>query len=404
MLKLLIFIFCSSVMAAPLSPVKWAYDYQSHPEYQAILAVLKTYGDFTQKEKTPEPEPPRPMSRGQQMVEEAKARNRAILAQRNAEDKKSQDDSSGLTEMDRLKQEHKKTLAAWRQEIKDTRAQWKKEQDIFLGRIKVYQENTFEIPSKIEKIVEKQVSLEAVPDVHIIHSAFNVPIRDQVARPTCSAFAGVRGLEILLAQNAQDTDLSEQYFYWASKPNCQSSPCTQKGSWVTPAFDYSMKHREVDIPEESNCAYVTSNQSQNETQIPLGQNCTQGKVKVVNFDEVKTLAETVERLKNNIPVIMAAKLSENFYKNQGLVTLSESLKSSGQKLDGHSLGHAFLAVGVMELPEKLRNSGEGNYCIVIANSWGKGWGAGGHSCLTESWILRYRQPSSFVAVTGVTVK
>ncbi len=99
---------------------------------------------------------------------------------------------------------------------------------------------------------------------------------------------------------------------------------------------------------------------------------------------------------------MAAKLSENFYKNNGLVTLADSTKQTGT-MDAHSLGHAFLAVGVMELPEKIKAS-EGSFCLIVANSWGKGWGAGGYSCLTEKWLAKHRQPSPFIAVTEVSAK
>ena len=125
-------------------------------------------------------------------------------------------------------------------------------------------------------------------------------------------------------------------------------------------------------------------------------------MKVESFKEVKTIADALESLKQNIPVIMAARLSWNFYKNEGLVTLSESERPAPNQLDHHSLGHAFLAVGFMELPEKIQKE-EGNFCIVVANSWGKGWGAGGHSCLTEKWLQKYRQNSAFVTVTRVSV-
>ena len=64
------------------------YKYQDAPEFQAIMANLKTFGEFESKEipekvKTVE----KTMSRGQQMVEEAKAKNRAILAEQNKQDR-----------------------------------------------------------------------------------------------------------------------------------------------------------------------------------------------------------------------------------------------------------------------------------------------------------------------------
>ncbi|WP_408095870.1 C1 family peptidase [Peredibacter sp. HCB2-198] len=392
-----------SSFATTLEPVNTDYDYQNAPEYQAIMTKLKEFGDFTKKEgPAPAPAPAKTLSKGEQAVEEAKARNRAIIAAQTKAEKEAVDKNRDMTELQKWKLEEKKTLEAWKKESRDQLNAWKREQEIFLGRIKVYKENTFELPVKQEKIVEKKVPVEVLPDVHIVHSAFAVPVRDQWNRPTCSAFAGVRVVEILLAQNSVTRDLSEQYLYWASKPKCYSSPCSEKGSWITPAYKHSQEQMTVDIPQESECGYNGQPVENNETQLPLKATCKSGVTKILNYSELKTLAETVESLKKNIPVVMAAKLSENFYKNQGLVTLNDA-QGGVAKLDAHSMGHAFVGVGVIELPEKLKAT-EGNYCIVVANSWGKGWGAGGYSCLTENWLTKFRQKSPFVAVNKISVE
>lgn len=393
--------FISLSFAATIEPVKSEYKFQDAPEYQAILANLKTFGEFTQKEAPVVETKPteKPMTRGQQAVEEAKARNRAILAERN---KQVTESNPNETDLQKWKREEKETLNAWKKESRDTLNQWKREQEIFLGRIKVYKENTFKLPVKEEKIIEKKIPVEAIPDVHIVNGTFKVPVRDQLSRPTCVAFAGIRAIETLLIQNNQEKDLSEQYLYWAGKPSCQTAPCAEKGSWITQSYKYSKQAPKIDIPTESNCAYKGESVSQNETQIPLQPTCTDGVTKVEAYGEVRTIAEVVDHLKRDIPVVVAAKLSENFYTNKGLITLADS-KSTGAKLDGHAMGHAFLAVGVMELPEKLKAS-EGNFCIVVANSWGKGWGSGGYSCITQNWFEKFRQPSPFIAVTKVSVK
>lgn len=391
--------------AGTLEVVSGPYKYQDAPEFQAIMANLKTFGEFSIKGEPVEVKvEEKPMSRGAQMVEEAKAKNRAILAERNKQDKaKAESESSStMSELDKWKAEEKKTLNEWKKESRDTLNAWKREQKIFEGKIKVYKENTFTLPVKVEKIVEKKIPVEAIPDIHIVNSAFAVPVRDQSARPTCVAFAGVRAIETILAQNNQTRDLSEQYLYWSGKPTCQTAPCSSKGSWVIPAYQYSQRHADVDIPLEENCTYKGASVPQNETQIPLAPTCQQGSTKVLSYEEVRTIAEVVEKLKKDTPVIVAAKLSENFYQNKGLISLADS-QSTGKKLDGHAMGHAFLAVGIMELPEKLKAT-EGNFCIVVANSWGKGWGTGGYSCMTEKWFETYRQPSAFVAVTKISTK
>lgn len=393
-------------MARTLEVVRETDNFKDAPEYQAILSLLKGYGEFSVKgggDEPPTPPEPKTMSKGERMVEEAKARNRAIIAQNTKEDKEASEKNAHLSEMEKLKLEDKRIRDGWKKEILDQRIAWKKEQDIFLGRVKVYKENTFDLPIKEIKIVEKKVPVSDIPDVHMVNGTFNVPIRDQKDRPTCAAFAGIKVVEILLAQNKKDLDLSEQYFYWASKPNCQSSPCSERGSWMTPGYRHSQNFPGVDIPEENICLYKGEAVPQNETQVPLNGTCKNGSVKVVAWEEVRTLADVVEKIKNHTPVILSAKLTENFYVNQGLITLEESAKVS-ERTDGHSQGHAFVGVGLMELPKKLQEKGEGNFCIIVANSWGKGWGAGGYSCITEGWLAKFRTKSIFVAVTRVDSK
>ena len=395
----------TSSFANTLEVTSTDYKYQDAPEFQAIMAKLKTFGEFSAK-ALPQKELPaeKPISRGAQMVEEAKAKNRAIIAEQNKQERVQleKESTSTSSELEKWKAEEKRNLNEWKKESKAQLNAWKREQEIFLGRIKVYKENTFSLPIKVEKIVEKSIPLEVVPEVSIVNAAFSIPIRDQSARPTCVAFAGARAIEMILVQNNRLQDLSEQYLYWSGKPSCQKSPCSEKGSWIVPAYQYSKNHAQVDIPLEEDCLYKGVSVAQNETQLPLTPSCLRGSAKVQDYVEVRTILDVVEKLKKNTPVIVAARLSENFYKNQGLITLADSVKKSSGKMDGHAMGHAFLAVGVIELPDKLKDS-EGNFCLVVANSWGRGWGVGGYSCITEKWFEKYRQPSPFVSVTKIKV-
>lgn len=382
---------------------------ESQPEYLAILAKVKSYGAFTtkaeSKSETPKvEEKPKAPSRGQMAVEEAKARNREILAKQRGEEKKAAEadltKDSFAADLAKMKAEDKRIRDGWKKEVRDQLKIWQTQQKIFLGKIKVYKEATFPIPVKEEKIVEKPVPPRDIPEVHIVHSAFKVPVKDQEGRATCAAFTGVRAMEVILAQNGETRDLSEQYFYWASKPECQNGPCTKRGSWVTRGYDYSQKMPTVDIPTEKSCEYDPKHDASNETHVPLKSSCKAGVAKITKYEQVKTLSEVIDRLKKNIPVIMSSKLTPNFYINEGMVTIEDSEKNGN--VDSHAMGHAYLAVGIMELPEKLHEK-EGKYCLVVNNSWGSGWGAGGYSCLTENWLLKYRLPSAFVAVNSVSI-
>ncbi len=390
-----------SAQAKVYGPVSTSYDFAQAPEYLAVLGELKAFGEFEPKAR-PEPVVPKTLSRGEQMVEEAKARNRAQLAELYAKDKREAESAPTRSTLDEWKKEVQATQKKWKDETRNLLATWRAEQEAFLGRVKKYKENTFTLPVKAQKIVETPVAPAAIPEVHIINGTFSVPMKDQAARPTCVAFAGIRAIEILLAQNQIQRDLSEQYLYWAGKPRCQKTPCSEKGSWITESYRFSRERPVVDIPTETDCAYRTESLEKNETQVPLPASCQEGSVKITAVQEARTLAEVVELVKRDVPVVVAARLTENFYRNKGLITLAASA-SSGAKLDQHALGHAFLAVGVMELPARLK-AAEGSFCLLVANSWGKGWGAGGYGCLTEKWLLKHRQPSPFVAATALMTR
>lgn len=391
-MKTLLFILIPTFSFASTLGVKSTpYEPHQFPEYSAIENLIKSYGEFSPKAK--DGPAPKTMSQGERMIEEAKARNRAILAQQKTPETVVEDGPKSWA------QETKQVQESWKKEVVDQRRAWQKEQKAFLLQLKTYKENTFVMPVKEIQITEKPTP-QNLPNFHVVNGAFAYPVRDQKARPTCSAFAGIRAVEILLTQNNKGHDLSEQYFYWASKPKCQQSPCEEKGSWISTGLRFSQSQPRVDIPVENLCTYRTDPQPKNETQVPLSQECRQGVVKIKSFEEIMTLTDVVEKLKTDVPVIMAAKLAENFYVNKGLILLSDADKVSNR--DEHALGHAFLAVGFIELPLSLKAK-EGDYCILVTNSWGKGWGSGGYSCLTQNWLTKYRTKAPFVAVTEVEV-
>jgi C1A family cysteine protease len=183
--------------------------------------------------------------------------------------------------------------------------------------------------------------------------------------------------------------------YFASKPNCQSSPCSKKGSWGLKALQRSKNSSSPDIPTERSCPYSKSQMSGNETQIPLKSGCYRGKHKVTKFHQVKSLSDITRALDSGSPVISGFKLSPNFYKNSGVILNKES---HGVSKKAHGAGHAILLVGYMKIPSKLN---EGKVCFITANSWGVGWGKGGHACLSEKWVNSYRFNIPFLAVDTV---
>ena len=209
----------------------------------------------------------------------------------------------------------------------------------------------------------------------IVYKSMDVPIKSQGRRPTCSAFAGVRMLEILLAQRGSLVDLSEQHFYWMSKPSCQKNKCGRRGAWVTMGFYQSKKNEYAGIATESSCPYGEKQINGNETQLPLSRSClTSGKTRVANYRRFENLDEVVSLIDADIPVAVATGLSSNFYEDHGFIP-QKTANEGKKKMDSHAKGHALVIMGYMKLPRKVHST-EGKVCFLVANSWGEGWGKG----------------------------
>jgi hypothetical protein len=244
---------------------------------------------------------------------------------------------------------------------------------------------------------DRNVKSQELLQTWVVDQAFEAPIRDQGKRPTCAAFSAIHAIEIVMRQNRYPEDLSEQFFYYASKPKCRRSPCNRRGSWVNSGIRYASDNA---IPLEKNCPYSKKHQATNETQVPLARSCFKGRVQVVKHRKLRDLNDIARALKDNLPVVGGFKLTENFYINQGLVLLSEA---GGLSQKAHAKGHALTLIGIMELPQSLKKT-EGDICFLVANSWSTGWGIGGHACLSVNWVKRFRFPIEFVAIEKLGLK
>ncbi len=296
-------------------------------------------------------------------------------------------------------------ISAWEEEKIKIINNWIKEKAKYVKRIPEYKKNLPPLPIPPEeksiapRVITKVITTPVFSDYHIIDNAFDHSVKDQGGRPTCASFAGVRAIEILLARMGKDNKLSEQYFFWASKPKCQKSPCPKQGSWILTGYKNSQAESHPDIPLEKNCPYNKKSVGKNVTQTPLITSCKKGYAKIKTFHKITDFTALLTALKDNNPVVGGFKLSKSFYKNRGYVFIKNPQGVSG-KLDSHAEGHALLMVGFMKLPKELHKS-EGKFCIITANSWGLGWGKGGHACISEKWIKKYRYKMSFIALNSV---
>ena len=364
-----------------------------------------------EKEKVVTPkkkEKEKKLSAGQLKIEEMKRKNRERLKEieknkkSNSKTKKS-DSIYDLARdgLDDMKRKNNETLSAWKKEERETLEKWRLERERFLSKVRQYQDNTFEMESSSQekKSFKWESNLSSPPssEYHIVANAFDMEVRDQGKRPTCSAFAGTRAIEIALAQKGIRKDLSEQYIYWASKPYCQKSPCSKRGSWISYAYEASENSLRLDIPSEDSCPYVETSKPGNETQIPMARSCNQGITKVLSHKKLYSTQAIIDSLNRNQPVVAGFKLSPNFYKTKGIITYKDSLING--KMDEHASGHALLIIGHMKVPASLQS--EGKSCFIVANSWSQGWATGGHGCITKKWLEKYKVRNPFLAITKI---
>ncbi len=221
-----------------------------------------------------------------------------------------------------------------------------------------------------------------------------VPVKNQSYRGTCAAFTGVGALEYaVLNENSTNgnaslptIDLSEQRFYYASKPDCQADGCPSpysEGSWYGDGFTNTLASEfdpGVAVPLEADCPDTASPGSTDMGPQPA--TCEKGAVNVGKLETWCGFEQLIDWLHQGYAVPFGSPLSENWENNDGLITLKDF---QGAGSTPHAGGHAYLIVGYKKLPASMPES-EGGMCFVVKNSWGTGWGAGGFACMTVGWM------------------
>jgi C1A family cysteine protease len=278
-------------------------------------------------------------------------------------------------------------------------------------------------------LLSETVTWMASSDRFTVSVLDRMPVRDQGQRGTCAAHAGIAQLEAFLLKKYPELkglDLSEQRFYYLSKPEHwkdggnPSEEGSNSGSGLASSARYDWTKVDTswnypsevpttyNIPLEKDCPYKAK-RGTNDLQIPQPATCTKGVVQVQGYAswvknasaDLKTPQEIYDfLLTKDYPVITATRLSDNWENNDGIITLKDAGQPSASI---HAGGHAYLIVGARKLSES-EYPGEGGMCFIIRNSWGKGWGINGLSCMTLAWFNAWRfKNSSFGLVTDATV-
>ena len=311
--------------------------------------------------------------------------------------------------LDGFRTSYRNSLKTWQNEYQRTVRKWKVAKRTYNRNADKHLAATVTFESANEPVValgstalRSSVSLDKMKpgDYYVIPNAMSLDVRNQKFRGTCAAFAGIRAVETLLNQHPQFQasmlDLSEQHFYWLSRPECMDKACSMAthsdGSYFDQGFVASTtaNNPNAALRFEFSCPYVPYENRDNLTYTPLN-NCYQGGlVQATQINQFLPVDALISELAQNRPVAAGFRLTPSFQQSKGIVRANDPLNKK-QATGKHAGGHAVLLVGFIKLPEDMR-ADEGRYCAIMANSWGIGYGAGGYACLTEQWIIDNQIP------------
>jgi hypothetical protein len=250
-----------------------------------------------------------------------------------------------------------------------------------------YQELTGSASASQRRVLG-DVDLSALQSEYLIPNVEAVPVKNQGSRGTCAAFTGIGHLEYAVLKQfptLSQIDLSEQHFYYLSKPECWDSGCSteQQGSWYGSGYNSCSQAETPTVPRESDCPY-NAELGDTDLQLPEYEGCQRGAVKILSLKYVQQPDEIIRVLENDhLPVPYASPLSGNWEQNSGLITFADSGYSGSTQ---HAGGHAYLIVGYKKLPSMPE---EGGMCFIIKNSWGPWWGSNGFACMTLKWMQNW---------------
>jgi hypothetical protein len=319
------------------------------------------------------------------------------------------DDDVGFDDVvEQMDAEFEQTVAQWDAEYAEMVALWDRAREDYVRKRPQYEQAIIDNDRLASSSADpNRVGLASTSgprnldsfkpgEYHVIPGALAMRVQDQSGRGTCAAFTGVRALESILIQHGIQADFSEQHFFWLSRDDCYNSPCAGDGSSF---FVGMMASRRNAIVLEEDCPYIPEPDATNVTYTPLSR-CRKNQGAVVGKSSTATipLNSVWQELLNNRPVMIGMTLTKSYWTNKGLVYSTDPENRLQPGESPHNGGHANLLIGFIRLPETY--SQEGRFCAISANSWGIGWGRGGHACLTERWLQEnYRHSSSLAGIT-----
>jgi hypothetical protein len=191
------------------------------------------------------------------------------------------------------------------------------------------------------------------------------PVRDQGQRPTCLAFAAS---DLHAALRGAWSPLSCEYIFYHAQKRAKRRPT--EGATLTAILEAL---RDDGQPHETGWGYLTQLPTDlTQWQPPAGIAPLFRRAGEAGKD---TLDAIIDELTHGRPVLTLLRLSRSFdwVKADGVVD-----PGPGEQPE-YLRRHAVIAVGHGEISRQR--------AVLIRNSWGDGWGAGGYGWLTENFLL-----------------
>lgn len=316
------------------------------------------------------------------------------------------DDDMGFDEfVENADAEFDNAVAAWDREFEEQLRRWEQGRERHAQRARDYQEKTLELgsgPESTPLLALRDATINAMQpgDYYVIPNAMSMSVKNQNPRGTCTAFAGVRGIETLLAQNGVKSDLSEQHYYAITK-GCVDRPCSgSQGDSTFNGFEAVNRYR-AGLLSETECPYVAK-VDENDITLVRERSCggRRGVVGSTKIFKTRSINSVLNAIRSNQPVVLGFYVDCVYQLARGVIKANDPEARAKAKRVGLSCsagGHAMLGIGYMRLPPSMAS--EGRYCLIVANSWTPDWATGGYGCLTERYIQENEGPTHSVLQT-----
>ena len=256
-------------------------------------------------------------------------------------------------------------------------------------------------PDNIEpEILEENfvpISVASLPESVDLRSRFN-PIRSQGQQGSCVAFALTSIYEYTVYRKTNELlDLSEAFLYYNARdvdPNEDVSINTDNGSRSNCAI---ASLRDFGLPLESKCPYNDKVYNQR----PSDEAYEDGKkrllIKALNVERKAEIFKAA--LAEGYPIQGGFLLCDSFFAKASIdgyvpMPTESELSAAINPAEGETRRHGRHEMAIVGYSDKLQ-------CFIVRNSWGSGWGDGGHCYVPYAYVEDQRMMDFAAIITDI---